>query len=233
MHHLFYGRVGWLGWRTLTRICCWLAVSFLSDGRGARVRCVAARQTSGTQPPRPSGSTSRQSGAQTPSLWDILRAWECKLKVWRHSRGGYAGLVASLMWCSRTSQASRLVPTPSNNGARGRPHTCSTALAVTTALLWGARCTIPRGTRLSRLPRGGRRGRFVSRTMRRGEPRRDGGRLRSGIRLTPVLLSRLHGPRAGGLHCCAASTIGSGRPLTMASAAPALPGSGWSARKGW
>ena len=137
------------------------------------------------------------------------------------------------MWCSRTSRASCLVPTPLNTGARGRPHTCSTALLVTTALLWGARRTIPRGTRLSRLPRGERRGWLVSCTMRRGGARRDGGCLRSGIRLTPVLLSRLHGPRAGGLHCCAASTIGSGRPLTMASAAPALPGSGWSARGGW
>jgi len=130
-------------------------------------------------------------------------------------------------------RASRSVLTPSSTGARGRPHICSTALAVTTALLWGAWRIIPRETRLSRLPLGGRRGRFVSRTMRRGEPHRDGGHLRSGIHLTLGVLSRLHGPRAGGLHCCAASTIGSGWPLTMASAAPALPGSGWSERGGW
>ncbi len=168
MHHLVYGRVSNLGWRTLTRICCWLEVSSRSDGRGARVRCVVARQTSGMRPPRLSVSTFRQSGARTPSLWDILRVWACRQKVWRHSHGGYAGLTVSLMWCSRMSRASRSVPTPSNTGARGRPHTCSTALGVTTALLGGARRTIPWGPLLSRLPLGGRRGQFVSHTMRRG-----------------------------------------------------------------
>ena len=59
------------------------------------------------------------------------------------------------------------------------------------SMLWGARCTIPWGKWLSRRPLGGWRGWFASRTMRRGEPRREGGLLQSGIRLTSCYISSL------------------------------------------
>ena len=95
------------------------------------------------------------------------------------------------------------------------------------SVAWGGSTHHPSGTTAIAPPPG-----WAARSVRlahheTGAPRRDG------IRLTPSLLSRLHGPRAGELHCCAASMIGSGRPLTMGSAAPASPGSRWSARGGW
>ena len=123
-------------------------------------------------------------------------------------------------------RASRLALRPSNTGARGQPHTCFTAWAVTTALLQGTRRTIPWVTRLSGLPLGGRRGRSVSGTTRRAEKRQDGELFQSGIRPGSRLLSLLRGPPAGGLHCFVASMIGSRRPPTLASAAPTLPGNG-------
>ena len=52
---LFCGRVGWLGWQTLTRTCCWLAVFCLTVRHGVCVRCGATRPTSGTRPPKALG----------------------------------------------------------------------------------------------------------------------------------------------------------------------------------
>jgi hypothetical protein len=167
-----------------------------------------------------------------PLFLGSIKGLGVQAKSLRCSCSDYDGLAVSLMWCSQMSRASRSVPMPSNTGARGRPHSCSTALAVTTALLRGAQRTIPQGKRLSRRPLGERCGWFASRTMRPGEPHWEGELLRSGVRLTSHALSRLHGPCVGGFHCCAASTIGSGWPLTMACTALALPGSRWSARGG-
>jgi hypothetical protein len=98
--------------------------------------------------------------------------------------------------------------------------------------LGGASRAAPSTTPLTP-PLGGRRDPSALHTMRRGGPRRGGGRLLYGIRLTSRGLSRWHGLPEGALHCCAVSTIGSGRHLIGASAAPASPGSGWSVRMVW
>ena len=163
----------------------------------------------------------------------MFGVWVWGSRVWRHSLSGCVDPAVYPMWCSQTSRASPSGLMRSNTGARGRPLTCFTASAATTVYIWGAHLRRPRRRPLSHPPLGGRRDPSALRTMRRGGPRRGGGRLLYGIRLTSRGLSRSHGHPGGALHCCAVSTIGSGRPLIGASAAPASPGSGWSVRGVW